>query len=434
MKRYSRYKDTNIEWIGEIPEHWEIKPLKYVAKYEKGKNAAKFTKEFCSQNNGEYHVYSGQTQDEGILGLINQADYDIEKGILVTTVGAKAMSTKIVSGKFSLSQNCALIQKRTSGFNIKYLYYQLGRVFNYEKDLLANIMQPSLRFEDLDKYRIVFPPSSEQIQISSYLDNKTSLIDKLINNNNTLIKLLEEKRTALINKVVTKGLDPNVKMKDSGIEWIGEIPEHWEIKKLKYLLAKNDSGVWGKEPKNIVGERVLRSTEIGVNGELVNMESAVRRHLSDREKMKAQLQKGDLLVTKSSGSKKHIGKTALMDSKVESEPTYCSNFMQLLRPGKQLSPNYAHLFLNSDITRYQYNLLANTTTGLANLNSTHFDNLIIPNPPLSEQTRISSYLDTKTSLIDKAIKEVKTENTLLKEYRQSLISNIVTGKIDVRNN
>ncbi len=434
MKKYSKFKNTNIEWIGEIPEHWDIIRFKYIVSSQKGKVPKKLTDKNVSNSPVYLSMsYLRGNPDEKKFVLESKDCVHVKTGdILLLWDGSEA--GEFIKGKEGVLSSTMSKLDIDDDLNQSYIWYFLKTFEKILKDFTNGMGIPHVDSSILENSKIILPPLSEQIQISSYLNNKTSLIDKLINNNKKLIKLLEEKRTALINKVITKGLDPNVKMKDSGIEWIGEIPEHWEVKKLKYLLEKNDSGVWGEEPSDMSGVRVLRSTEISINGKLINIERAAYRQLSKEEKLKSKLQKGDLLVTKSSGSKKHIGKTALMDSVVESEPTYFSNFMQLLRTNNQLLPRFCHLFLNSDITRYQYNLLANTTTGLANLNRRHFDNLTISVPPISEQIQISSYLDNKTSLIDKAIIKAKEENLMLKEYRQSLISNVITGKIDVRNN
>jgi len=445
MRKYDKYKNTNIEWIGEIPEHWVIKQLRYVSsQISAGGTPSTKVEKYWNQNDYVW-LPSGRVQNKEIV-ITNKEKYISQSGLensstklidpnttLIALTGATCGNIGYLTFKACANQSVVSINNNET-FDSKFLFYYLLSQREQIRLKQSGGAQGGINTEDVKSLKFVSPSIEEQIQISSYLDNKTSLIDRLINNNKKLIKLLEEKRTALINKVITKGLDPNVKMKDSGIEWIGEIPEHWEVKKLKYLLEKNDSGVWGEEPSDMSGVRVLRSTEISINGKLINIERAAYRQLSKEEKLKSKLQKGDLLVTKSSGSKKHIGKTALMDSVVESEPTYFSNFMQLLRTNNQLLPRFCHLFLNSDITRYQYNLLANTTTGLANLNRRHFDNLTISVPPISEQIQISSYLDNKTSLIDKAIIKAKEENLMLKEYRQSLISNVITGKIDVRNN
>jgi len=149
---YTEYKDSGIEWLGEIPEHWAFNWLRHLFRFEKGKKAQLYTKEYVGIYPGDFPVYSGQTEGDGVLGHIDTFDYDTNKSILVTTVGAKAMSTKIVKGKYSLSQNCALFVSKNQELSCIYYEGLLADIFRYERGSISLIMQPSLRFEDLHKY------------------------------------------------------------------------------------------------------------------------------------------------------------------------------------------------------------------------------------------------------------------------------------------
>lgn len=154
-------KDSGVEWIGEIPEEWNSVKLKYFYAFEKGKNAAQYTQDYIGLHSGDYPVYSGQTENNGIMGKIDTFDYDIEECLFTTTVGAKVMTLKILCGKFSLSQNC-LIMKQIKKCNNKFFYYILISLFDYEKTLIPTYMQPSLRMEDLKKYAFFIPIQNEQ--------------------------------------------------------------------------------------------------------------------------------------------------------------------------------------------------------------------------------------------------------------------------------
>lgn len=202
-----KMKDSGIEWIGEIPEHWELKKMKHLFNYVKGKNAQQYTKEYIDQNKGIYPVYSGQTENEGVMGLVSNFDYDEQQALLVTTVGAKAMTVRSINGKFSLSQNCALITPKGDDTSTNYYLYNLSQHFVYEKELLSQIMQPSLRFEDLDKYIILLPPKNEQKKIASYLSKITEKIDRFIQKQKQQNTLLQEYRQALISNAVTGKID-----------------------------------------------------------------------------------------------------------------------------------------------------------------------------------------------------------------------------------
>ena len=201
-----KLQESGIEWIGKIPQHWELKRLKDVFKFSKGKNASNYNQDFLNdtKNQGEYPVYSGQTENDGLMALINIYEYNIRrKVILVSTVGAKAMEVKILSGKFTLSQNCALIENLKVKENCDFFYYFLTQLFREERKIIPTIMQPSLRIEDLVKYFLLVPPREEQIAIANYLDEKTQKIDAIVTNIGKQIEILKELRKTLINDVVT---------------------------------------------------------------------------------------------------------------------------------------------------------------------------------------------------------------------------------------
>jgi type I restriction enzyme S subunit len=203
----AKMKPSGVEWIGDVPEGWKITMLKYLFTYEKGKNAATYTQEFIADHLGEFPVYSGQTENEGVLGRISTFDYNFETVLFVTTVGAKAMTLRQLHGKFSLSQNCALIVARDQNVSGRFFYYYLQCHFDYEKGRISLIMQPSLRFEDLNSYRVICPPFEEQKEIANYLDQKTAQIDTAISGIRQEIALLQEYRQALIFEAVTGKID-----------------------------------------------------------------------------------------------------------------------------------------------------------------------------------------------------------------------------------
>lgn len=201
-----KLKDSGIDWIGQIPEHWELKRLKDKLKFSKGKNANMYNQDYVKdlKNQGTYPVYSGQTENDGLMAEINTYVYSFDKTVLlVSTVGAKAMEVKAISGKFTLSQNCALIETLKANDNCDFYFYYLIELFREERKIIPTIMQPSLRIEDLVKYNLILPPLSEQTEIATYLDHKTLTIDKIVGNIQNQITTLKELRKTLINDVVT---------------------------------------------------------------------------------------------------------------------------------------------------------------------------------------------------------------------------------------
>lgn len=215
-------------------------------------------------------------------------------------------------------------------------------------------------------------------------------------------------------------------MKDSGVEWIGKMPSHWSASPFKKIIAQNDGGVWGEDPIGDDGAVVLRSTEQTVDGKW-NIEQPAKRDLSHVAKLRYyKLEIGDLLITKSSGSALHIGKTSIVDADIAKLHCFYSNFMQRVRLNQNVMPKLYWYILNSSIARYQFVFLQNSTSGIGNINSKHIDNIIVPVPPLSEQTAIAAYLDEKCATIDAIIAEAKSSIEEYKSWKASVIFETVT--------
>jgi type I restriction enzyme S subunit len=214
-------------------------------------------------------------------------------------------------------------------------------------------------------------------------------------------------------------------MQPSGVPWLGHIPAHWDVTRLKWHLERNDGGVWGDDPVGVGDTLVLRSTEQTVDGRW-RIDDPDYRHLDERERSLALLKEGDLLITKSSGSARHIGKTTLVDHEVESLACCYSNFMQRLRLQPSASPKLMWYILNSAVAREHFGLLSNSTTGLANLNATIIGELRITMPSASDQAAIVSFLDRETTKIDSLIEDQQRLVMLLTEKRQAVISHLVT--------
>mgnify|MGYP005839353805 CR=1 FL=1 len=213
--------------------------------------------------------------------------------------------------------------------------------------------------------------------------------------------------------------------KDSSIKWLGRIPAHWEVVPFKTLLARNDSGVWGDDPDGESDTLVLRSTEQNVDGSW-SIDDPAWRKLSAREKSEALLRKTDLVVTKSSGSQLHIGKTSYVDEDVASRRACFSNFMQRLRLKPGNVPRLFWHLMNSPVCRQQFVFLSSTTTGLGNLNGGIIGAVTVPAPPSGEQQAIADVLDQETAKIDALVEKKKRLIELLQEKRTALITHAVT--------
>ena len=218
---------------------------------------------------------------------------------------------------------------------------------------------------------------------------------------------------------------PYPEYKDSGVEWLGIVPNHWDVCSLKRYIVRNDGGVWGNDPLGVDDTIVLRSTEQTVDGQWI-IEQPALRQLSQNEKASSLLVENDLVVTKSSGSTIHIGKTTLVTSEIAELQCCYSNFMQRIRLHCSFLPKLAWYIMNNLIAREQFNVASNSTIGLANLNSAMIGQLLVVVPTEPEQRTIAAFLDYETARIDQLIAKQQQLIELLKEKRQAVISHAVT--------
>ena len=211
------------------------------------------------------------------------------------------------------------------------------------------------------------------------------------------------------------------KMKESGVEWLGQIPEGWGVCRCKFILCRNDGGIWGNDPVGEDGEFVLRSTEQTIDGNWEVIAPAKRDLSVIPNKEYFLIRAGDLLVTKSSGSDLHIGKTTLADEAIEKGHYYYSNFLQRLRFDGSTAPRFVWYLMNSCIARQQFVYRQNSTSGIGNINAADIDELKFPRPPLPDQQRIAAFLDERCAKIDGMIAEAKTSIEDYNIYRQDVI-------------
>ena len=424
MKRYDSYKDSGVEWIGEIPTSWSKLKIKHLFSHTKGKNGQKLTKEYIGNNPGEYPVYSGTTKGEGHLGRTNEYEFDTcgEDVIFVSTVGSDTtvMSTKVLKGRFNLSQNC-LIMTPKFDFSTKYQYYFTIHDFPYQRTVLPIVLKEghrSVGMGELNELISLLPPLFEQQQIVSFLDTKTSLIDSLIEKTQRKIELLKEKRTSLINEVVTKGLNPNVEMKDSGVEWIGEIPSGWETPQIRFVTELM-RGKFTHRPRNdqrfYNGEYpFIQTGDIVSSGKYL---TKFKQTLNERGySVSKEFPIGTLVMTISG----NIGDVSILKIK-SCFPDSIIGFF----PFDNTSVDYLYHVFNSLRQEFYKN---STVSTQMNLNVDRVGSIKIPLPTINEQQQIVEYLDEQTGLIDNTISIEEKRIELLKEYRQSIISEVVTGK------
>ena len=308
----------------------------------------------------------------------------------------------------------------------KYLF-RCGLYFTEFKKWSRGIMEVRLRlyFDQFGQIPLVFPSVDEQDKIANFLDHKTGQIDELIRIKERRIELLQEQRTVLINQAVTKGLDPNVEMKPSGVEWIGEIPRHWTLTKLKYI--SNIPVTYGlnieADRYTTEGTRLIRITDIDENGGLRQKGVYLSEDCVPQEQM---LNSYDLLLSRSGAT---VGKSYLhLEEGIYTSAGYLVRF----NFGDYYTSKFIYYVTLSHFYRnwLEQQIIIST---IQNVNGEKYSNFQLPIPLYQERKQIVAFLDRKTQQIDELISAERRKIELLKEYRQSLISEVVTGKIDVRN-
>lgn len=435
MKKYDSYKDSGIEWIGEIPSHWESTKLKFI-----GESIIGIT----------YSPNDIVTNGEGILVLrssnIQDGKLSFEDCVYVNKEVQEKHLTKegdillcARNGSAHLVGKAAYIEKENEGVTFgafmsivrseleKYLFYFFNsQIFKAQTGLFSTSTINQLTSDTLNNMFISFPrDEQEQTAIANYLDRKIAEIDELIADKKRLLELYEEEKTAIINQAVTKGTNPNVPMKDSGIEWLGEIPEHWEVKPLKAIIEKRIDNRGRTPDYGTEGIPMLEVKQISDKSKypIESFEKFVLPHVLENY-IREKLYEGDILIAT-------VGATAGKCCIVPANPYYfiAQNVIGF-RFHKEHAPLYVYYLIQSDFFRHSLYSINKSNT-IDNLKVSVFVNNYVPVPSPKEQFSIAYFLETEFTRIE--AKKSRTEKLieLLTEYRTALISEVVTGKIRV---
>ncbi len=421
MKKYDSYKDSGIEWIGEIPSHWAVTRIKY--KFQIGRGRVISNEDLVEY--GVYPVYSSQTLNNGCLGFIDTYDFD-DKLITWTTDGANAGTVFLREGKFNCTNVCGTLKAKSNEIILEYDYYFLQYATQFYKRPDTN--GAKIMNNEMAVILTLRLSHEEQTAIANYLDHKTSQFDDLIAKKELLIQLLEEERTAIINKAVTKGLDPAVPLKDSGVEWVGEVPVHWEVTKVKTVTKKIGSGVTpkgGAEIYELSGIPLLRSQNIYFDGFRLENVAYITSEIHDSMK-NSQVQSGDVLLNITGGS---IGRCYYVSG--EFREANVNQHVCIVRPNERIITEFLYYVLSSSIGQKQIDL-CQTGGNREALNFEQLKNFFICLPEVDEQKKVVQQLKFKLNSINLAIEKFRNEIELINEYKTALISEVVTGKVDVR--
>ncbi|RKU39062.1 hypothetical protein C6496_03065 [Candidatus Poribacteria bacterium] len=368
--------------------------------------------------------------------FLSQKGYEYNKNrllpqdaVCVTCIGATIGKTCMTTVPSVTNQQINSIAVDQDKYDPYFVYYLLITKTDILHSVANSATTPIVNKSTFASINICVPPLPTQTQIANFLDRKTKQIDELIRIKERRIELLQEQRTALINQAVTKGLDPNVEMKPSGVEWIGEIPAHWGVKRLKHIAKILPSNVDKHIYPDEIQVRLCNYTDVYYN-DYITVDTVLNKgSCKENEFAKFALRKGDVIITKDSETPDDIGVPTYVKDDLDN--VVCGYHLTMIRP-IACRGEFIFRFIQSDRTRRYFEVNSNGITRYG-LGKASIENLLLPIPPDSEQTQIANFLDQKTQQIDELIAAEQRKIELLKEYRQALISEAVTGKIDVRN-
>lgn len=434
-QKYTEYKDSGVEWLGKIPSHWDMWKLSH-AYNEIGSGTTPSTSNEENFEGDIPWITTGELRENVILDTkkkVSKKTIDqfptLKKypvgSVAIAMYGATIGRLGIFGIEATTNQACC-VMTTSNVLNNKYLFYWLQAFKNEIIQLSSGGGQPNINQEKVASLKVSAPLIDDQIKIANFLDNETAKIDSLIEKQQKLIELLKEKRQAVISHAVTKGLNPDVPMKDSGVEWLGEVPEHWTVSKLKYFVNVVDC-------KHITAEFFDEGIPLASIGEVKGWKVNLSKAKLTNEKYYFELiegnrkpQVGDIIYTRNAT----VGEAALVHEEL---PRFAlGQDVCLIHIVQKLYPEFLLHFLKSEIIKIQLNSAMVGST-FKRINVDDIRNYLVVIPPFDEQKEILKSLEINTKQYDSLISSAEKQINLMKERRTALISSAVTGKIDVRN-
>ena len=426
--------DRVFPWMNQCPPTWSLRPLKYAAKINARTLGENTPPDFeinyidISSVDSNGHRSSAETMSFGEAP--SRARRIVVSGdVIISTVRTylKAISyIDTADDNLICSTGFAVITPSPKLYP-RFLFYWVCSEW-FVSEIVARsvgVSYPAMNAVEVGNLPCPAIPMGEQQAVAEFLDHETARIDELIAKKQRLIELLQEQRRALITHMVTKGLNPDAPKKDSGVEWLGAIPAHWDVKKLKYLCSR--SAIYGaNESSNAYiesGIRLLRTSDIDDNGGLVDDNPV---HIDPSSVQDYRLSSGDLLLSRSGT----IGRSFLYDKNRHGECAYAGYLVRFV-PNKRLIPKFAFYFTKSS-TFQDWLRVSVIQSTIGNVNGWKYANMPMPTTEVTEQQAVVSFLDRETGWIDALTGRINQAIEKLQEYRSALITAAVTGKIDVR--
>jgi len=415
---YDSYHSVDDFVFGSIPSAWSLKKIKYL--FDIGRGRVISQEEL--DDAGTFPVYSSQTQNNGCLGYINTYDFDCTQ-ITWTTDGANAGTVFIRKGRHNCTNVCGTLQPIDKNRNLNFFLYALNYVTQFHKRPDTN--GAKIMNGEMAEIQVALPSNSEIETIARFLDYETARIDKLIEKQQQLIKLLKEKRQAVISHRVTKGINPDAPMKDSGVEWLGDVPEHWKVSKFGYIsqVVRGGSPRPAGDPTLFDGDYSpwVTVAEITKDDEiyLTKTETFLTKKGSEQCRV---FSAGTLLLSNSGAT---LGVPSILNIDANANDGVVG-FEKL-----QLSSEFAYFYLSTLTEDLRERIKQGS--GQPNLNTDIVKDIAVPIPPKNEVDEIVDSIKNLRSRYFSLITKAESAIKLMQERRTALISAAVTGKIDVRN-
>ncbi|MDO4948785.1 MAG: restriction endonuclease subunit S [Bacteroidales bacterium] len=409
MERYNEYKDSGVQWLGEIPRHWEIVALKRISQICSGSTPSSSVERYWNGNikwitpadfKTETKFVNGGCRTITEEGASSCSTELIPKGSIVFSKRAPVGQVSIITSDLCVNQGC-LACIPFSLINGTYLYYLLSSYKNEFESISGGTTFKEISLKDFSSFKVALPSLIEQQAIATYLDTATAKIDEAIAQQQKMIDLLNERKQIIINNAVTKGLNPDVPMKDSGVDWIGEIPEHWEVSKYKFHgTIKSGDGIKNEDIKEFGDYQVW-----GGNG-------LIGYHFTHNVQNSAIV----------------IGRVGALCGNVRyvDNPTFVTDNALIF----SIRSNINHSFLLYSMTAADFNKL-NVSSAQPLITGTKVKNVSFALPPINEQKVIVESIQTSLYNVNNAIKAAEKQISLLQERKQIIINDVVTGKVKV---
>lgn len=427
MERYREYKDSGEQWMGEIPSHWDFLYLRVLSKENSIQNSEGNVTSQLQFKYGSIIKKDNQDVDSDVIDTISKYTIVLPGDIVINGLN---LNYDFVSQRIGQVEELGVITsayiclRPTNYANRKYLLYLLKAMDGIKLfHGMGTGVRMTLSYKELKNKRLPVPPLSEQTAMVAYLDRVTVQIDKAIAQQQRMIDLLNERKQIIIQHAVTKGLDPNAEMVDSGVEWIGKIPKGWKLYKLKHLLqaplkyGANESA----SEYNETDPRYIRITDIDNEGNLKNNTVCT---IPLHKALPYMLQKGDLLLARSGAT---VGKSYLFQ---EDYKACYAGYLIKACFSKKISPQFVYLYTQSaSYSKWKDYILIQST--IQNISAEKYANLLIPTPPVEVQLSILKYLDPQLDKMNVTLANFNRKIEVLRERKQIIINEVVTGKVKV---